>query len=114
MVRALSDTLKLYGVVPVPAVLVHGNCRGADMMADGIWREWCAVWPDLFLPPESYPGEDFPSFAARNQHMVDLGADHCVAFAASWESGTGQCARMARKAGIPTTDFGVSTERRAA
>lgn len=34
----------------------------------------------------------------------------CWAFARAWDSGTGHCARAARKAGIPTTDYGVPTE----
>lgn len=46
---------------------------------------------------------------ARNQHMVNLGADVCLAFATRWASGTGMCARMARKAGILVVDYGVDT-----
>lgn len=91
-------------------VLIHGACPdGADEMAATAWaiiRDWGG---DNLLPAEAYPGKDFPSFKARNQHMVDLGADICLAFATKWESGTGQTARMARRAGIPVVDYGVST-----
>jgi hypothetical protein len=45
--------------------------------------------------------------------MVRLGADRCAAFALSWDSGTGHCARLARDAGILTADFGVDTTREA-
>jgi hypothetical protein len=41
--------------------------------------------------------------------MVSLGADVCLAFAQAYASGTGHCARAARKAGIPVLDYGVST-----
>jgi hypothetical protein len=91
------------------AVVVHGaavdglgNPAGADAMADRYARM-------IGTKREAYPAADFPSPRHRNQHMVDLGADVCLAFATSWASGTGMCARMARRAGIPVIDYGVDT-----
>jgi hypothetical protein len=84
------------------AILVHGAAVGVDIEAVHIWQ-----W--LGNPTEAHPYERYGSPRARNQHMVDLGADICLAFATSWASGTGMCARMARKAGIPVIDWGVST-----
>jgi hypothetical protein len=85
-------------------VVVHGDCpTGADAKADLL-----ATLHGFQV--EKYPGRDFPSFQDRNQFMVDLGADVCLAFAYKWASGTGQTARMARKAGIRTIDYGVNTE----
>lgn len=89
-----------------PDVVVHGGARGADAMAG----EWAKV---AAKPAEIYPASGFPSPRARNQHMVDQGADVCLAFANSWASGTGMCARMARKAGIPVIDYGVDTRHEA-
>lgn len=87
---------------------IHGACpKGGDAFTDTFVTE-------RGLRCERYPGKDFESFAARNQHMVDLGADVCLAFATDWASGTGQTARMARKAGIPTIDYGVDTRSEAA
>jgi hypothetical protein len=87
-------------------VIVHGDAPGADTMADRYARmTGCGR--------ERYPAAEFPSPRDRNQHMVDLGADVCLAFATSWASGTGMCARMARRAGIPVFDFGVDTSREA-
>lgn len=83
-------------------VIVHGAAKGADAMADRYART-------IGVTREPYPAVDFPSPRHRNQHMVNLGADVCLAFATSWASGTGMCARMARKAGIPVLDFGVDT-----
>ena len=84
--------------------VIHGDCpTGADAAAD-------VLAPRMGLMVERYPGNDFPTYKDRNQHMVDLGADVCIAFAAKWASGTGQTARMARKAGIRTIDYGVDTE----
>lgn len=85
------------------AILVHGDAVGADKMA-------ATVWETGSNPTEPHPASNFPTPRARNQHMVDLGADLCLAFALSWASGTGMCARMARRAGIETIDYGVNTD----
>lgn len=83
--------------------LVHGAADGIDSWAAELWKR------ASFGPIESYRAEDFPDPKARNLHMISLGADVCLAFAMSWASGTGHCARHARKAGIETVDFGVDT-----
>lgn len=83
-------------------VIVHGAAPGGDTMADRYARM-------TKCQREPHPAADFPSPRHRNQHMVNLGADVCLAFATSWASGTGMCARMARRAGIPVIDFGVDT-----
>lgn len=85
-----------------PITLVHGAAIGADEIA--------AYWADEFgWQIEPHKAADFPSPRARNLHMVNLGADVCLAFAARWASGTGMCARMARRAGIRVIDYGVDT-----
>ena len=84
-------------------VVVHGGCpTGADAIAH-------AMCVTEGFPVERYPGWEFRSFKERNQYMVDQGADVCLAFALDWASGTGQTARMARRAGIETIDIGVNT-----
>lgn len=90
------------GASPRDVTIVHGDAVGADRIADqlaGIYG--CQV--------EKHPAADHPDPLARNRHMVALGADVCLAFADRWASGTGACAREARKAGIRTVDMGVST-----
>ncbi|MFA7264807.1 MAG: hypothetical protein WC054_00605 [Candidatus Nanopelagicales bacterium] len=82
-------------------ILVHGNAEGLDKTAAQMWEP--------FGPVESYPAADFETPLLRNLHMISLGADACLAFALKWRSGTGHCARHARKAGIPTFDYGVDT-----
>jgi hypothetical protein len=111
--RALRAALMNYWPADVP-VLVHGAAPGADTIADHIWQTWRTHQQDAGAPipfeqPERYPARDFPSPRARNQHMVDLGATVCLTFAQSWASGTGMCARMARRAGIHVIDYGVPT-----
>lgn len=79
------------------ATLVHGACRGADLMAHGIWNEWN-------LPTEAHPADWALGKAAgmvRNRAMVDGGADLCLAFLLPGSVGTVRCAAMAKNAGIP-------------
>jgi hypothetical protein len=81
---------------------VHGDAKGADQM---FYRSASAYHWKI----EVYPAEFFDDPLQRNAFMVSLGADLCIAFAHRWASGTGHCARYARKAGIPVIDYGVST-----
>jgi len=96
-IRARTDPWSDAGIV-----VVHGDADGADQMVKYIAGR-------MGWATEPYPASRFPSPRARNQRMVDLGADECVACATSWASGTGMCARMARRAGIVVTDLGVDT-----
>jgi hypothetical protein len=112
--------------------LIHGAAPGADSTGARVWKDWVATWPHLFVPAEPHPaawalcGTDCPTRPhrktrrgggeycplagnRRNKHMVDLGADFCVSLAQSWDSGTGNCARLARAAGIPVLDAGCPT-----
>lgn len=84
------------------AVLVNGGATGADEQA-------AAYWDGRGGAVQTYPAAMFTSPRVRNQHMVDLGATACLTFANAWASGTGMCARMARRARIPTYDYGAPT-----
>ena len=89
--------------------VVHGGCpTGTDAAADAYARQ-AGIEVEVFEPNPAY---GWQRWRIRNQAMVDAGADLCLAFAGSWASGTGMCARMARAAGIPTVDYGVDTEAR--
>lgn len=89
---------------PRDAVLVQGECHlgGADGIAKDIWKR-------QGLPVESHPAEFGPDGHVlgpkRNQHMVDLGADVCLAFPLPSSRGTRNCMRLAREAGIPVRVF---------
>lgn len=82
--------------------VVHGWAEGADTIADRVTRAYGWI-------PEGHPADMHTSPKHRNDHMVRLGADICLSFAESWASGTGHCARAARRAGIPVVDYGVDT-----
>lgn len=81
-------------------VLRHGHCPiGADAMADTWGRE-------LGLTVERYPADwnnaGPAAGPARNQQMVDLGAELCLAFPVPGSRGTWDCVRRAQQAGIDT------------
>jgi hypothetical protein len=101
-------------------------------MAATVWRDWVSTWPHLFVEAEAHPakwaecgpdcptrphrkrrrdGAEFCPLAGhrRNKHMIELGADFCLALARAWDSGTGNCARQARAAGIRVLDAGCPT-----
>ena len=80
------------------ATLVHGDAPGADTIARDIWR-------DNGLIDEPHPADWSQGKSAgprRNQQMVDLGADLCLAFPKGKSAGTRHCIRAAQQAGIAT------------
>jgi hypothetical protein len=87
-----------------PFVVVHGDARGVDRMADGIARS-------LGIPTEPHPARWKETGRAaghvRNQHMLDLGADVVFAYKIGFDhelrrGGTEHMVRIARQAGVPT------------
>lgn len=87
-------------------IVVHGDCpTGADAIA--------ARWVERFYPEhthaEAHPADwDHFGKAAgpmRNQKMVDLGADVCLAFPLPGGKGTQDCMAKANLAGIPLRVF---------
>jgi hypothetical protein len=94
-------------------VIVHGaHWEGVDLHV----AEWCSEILTLAtmataLRVEAYPANwaAFHKSAGprRNQHMVSLGADLCLAYPKGGSYGTRGCARMAAAARIPTlvTEF---------
>ena len=90
--------------LPIRSTIVHGAATGADAMAHvaaealGFTTE--PHWPDY----EHYPYELAPLI--RNQLMVGLGADQCLAFPTKGSRGTWHCVRFAEEAGIPVEIIG--------
>jgi hypothetical protein len=81
-------------------IVVHGDAsRGADRMARDYAR--ACDW----ITEESHPADwswgNPGAGHERNQLMVDLGADVCLAFVKGKSSGTRDCMKRARQAGIP-------------
>lgn len=85
-------------------ILVHGDCpTGADKMAD----EWAACQPDIIVEKyragwEVYGRRGGP---IRNQYMVSLGADICVAFIKNKSRGATGTANLAEDRGIKVVRY---------
>lgn len=92
-------------------ILVHGDALGADRIAakyakDFGWSvekhpvRWDQHSKDC---PAWHEGERICKRAGmvRNEYMVSLGADICLAFIRDGSSGATACARMAKDKGIP-------------
>lgn len=85
-------------------VVVHGDCpTGADAMAQRFCEE-------NDIETERHPADWSVGKKAgplRNQHMVDLGADICLAYPIAGSRGTLHCMKAAKTAGIPVVNLGV-------
>lgn len=111
-------------------IVVHGHCpRGADAIADFYcedqagWRDnmgqevaverhpadWAAPCGPSCRPSHRRRRNDTTYCPAagmnRNQHMVDLGADLCLAFIRDRSRGATDCARRARAAGVEVREW---------
>lgn len=102
--RALYYQREIAGAAGM--VIVHGACpTGADAIAD--------TWGRLFYPgsvlvePNPADWDHFGKAAGpmRNQLMVDLGADVCLAFPFPDSRGTTDCMEKARAARIPVQEY---------
>lgn len=79
-------------------VLVHGACpTGADRIADEITYDWPWI---VERHPAYWDAHGKAAGPLRNQQMVDLGADVCIAFLMPDSRGTVDCAAKAEAAGI--------------
>lgn len=104
-------------------IVVHGACpTGADAQANE-WAEWHRGH-GAPIEIERHRAEDHGPWPKcgpiRNRHMVNLGADACLAFIGPCTSprcrrtdphdshGTTGCADLAEKAGIPVKRFEVN------
>ena len=77
--------------------IVHGGASGADYLAGEIARELGFSEEVHYADWKNLGRKAGP---LRNQKMVDLGADICIAFPKGESRGTRNCMKLADKAGI--------------
>lgn len=109
---ALRDYLRGAPADP-PVVIVHGSqCTedrktgelyGADYLSDEVALTWGF---DRDPHPADWDRYGKRAGPIRNQAMVDLGANVCLAFPLGESRGTRDCMRRAEAAGIPVINFG--------
>lgn len=79
-------------------VVVHGGCgAGADHIADHWAKQYGATVEVHYADWRTGRGAG----PIRNRHMVQLGADLCLAFIKNRSRGASHCAHIAGLAGIP-------------
>lgn len=93
---------------PRPVLVVHGACpSGADWHADHYARwlrgKGCSI--DVEKHPANWRINGKRAGFIRNQHMVNLGADLCLAFIRDGSRGTSHTAAAAEAEGIPVRRF---------
>lgn len=84
--------------LPEGTTIVHGAATGADHMAHSAALALGFEVEPHFPDYDAYGYKVAP--LARNEKMVNLGADLCIAFPTSGSRGTWHCYNMAFKAGI--------------
>jgi hypothetical protein len=83
--------------------------RGYDVQLETHPADWGRQCDDRCRhQPRTKNGEPYCPYAGhlRNQHMVDLGADVCLAFPTASSRGTIDCMRRAKAAGIEVLNCG--------
>ncbi len=85
-----------------PVTVIHGAAKGADSLA-GRWADILEGFEEERHPAD-WDKHGKKAGPIRNQEMVDLGADVCLAFfkQGAGNRGTSDCVSRAEKAGIPT------------
>lgn len=92
--------------------IVHGACpTGADAHASNYCEDHAGWWDNegIALSEEPHPAnwKDLGKRAGfvRNSHMVNLGADLCLAFIKDDSKGASHTAAFAEERGIPTRRY---------
>lgn len=94
---AIASHLRLSQQPGEKVTVVHGGARGADTLASTAARYY-GLDEEAHLAKWRTHGK--AAGPIRNQHMVDLGADICLAFPTPSSRGTWDCVGRARAAGI--------------
>lgn len=97
MSRAFKRVLEKFGYTD-DLTLISGGARGADSLAESIFRNWGF---NVEVHKAEWDRYGKRAGHIRNSEMVKSGADICVAFPIGESRGTRNCMDQVRKAGIP-------------
>jgi hypothetical protein len=102
----VRDNLATAVFQKVPAVIVHGACpRGADAIASWWVRQNRIIGVTEERHPANWQINGKRAGFIRNAHMVNRGADICLAFIRNGSRGASHTAALAEAAGIPVRRF---------
>lgn len=96
-------TEEVFGKDVTQITLIHGAARGADSIADKVARFYNL---HVEVYPADWQAHGKAAGPIRNQQMIDLGADVCLAFPKGESRGTRHCMKQAKKAGITVRNYG--------
>ena len=105
-VETMIEVLSPYNMTRDVKTLVHGGAAGADIIAGEIAAEFGWYVEEY---PADWTKHGKAAGPIRNQKMVDLGADVCLAFPLGESRGTRHCMKAAEKAGIKVINHGDSS-----
>lgn len=100
--KLIHEVLEPWFTSHPDAVLVHGAAVGADTIAKNIWVSFGGK-----VEPHRADWSKYGKAAGpiRNREMVEAGADVCLAFMLPDSTGTADCVKRAKAAGIKTYEF---------
>jgi hypothetical protein len=90
---------------PAEVTVVHGAAEGADRWADHYARSLGFHVESHPVTPRMWREQGRGAGHARNQRMVHLGADVCLAFHKDESKGTAHCIRACVAVGIPVRKY---------
>lgn len=82
-------------------IVIHGGARGADSIAGDIARRHTSLGVVERVYPARWSEYGRRAGRIRNQQMVDMKPDLCLAFIKDGSPGATHCAERAEAAGIP-------------
>lgn len=96
--------------VPPDAVVIHGDCDGADALAGDIARSLGLAVERWAKCPADYRKYQRGAWKALNERMLAAGADLVLAFHPEWDvkgkaRGTNHMLGLARQAGVECRAF---------
>lgn len=92
------------------AILVSGACpRGADALCEACWSHWGGHLERHSAHWRPHGTLDRSAGFRRNEAMITLGADVCLAFIQDGSAGASHTATLAKRAGIRTIVYHATT-----